>query len=185
MARMVTSDGADPNASRARGGKAFVARAIARPPSNSNGSSNPQAFPLSAPGPQPPGRPLRLPRLRLELVGTRPPQKRWWRKPNLLRPRRLHRMMTTTCTFACRGRRWRQEIPDSPRRCSIMFPRVLSRKIRHQSFVQFRLRCRHPRRSSGLEIPAPFRTHVSRSCSLAGLAIPAGIRWTPNRIWWC
>ena len=166
MARMVTSDGAAPNASRARGGKAFVARAIARPPNSSNGSSNPQAFPLSAPGPQPPGRPLRLPRLRLELVGTRPPQKRWWPKPNLLRPRRLHRMMTTTCTFACRGRRWRQEIPDSPRRCSIMFPRVLSRKIRHQSFVQFRLRCRHPRRSSGLEIPAPFRTHVSQSCLL-------------------
>ena len=31
----------------------------------------------------------------------------------------------------------------------------------------------HPRRGSVLEIPAPFRTRVSRSCNLAGLAIRA------------
>ena len=55
-----------------------------------------------------PGRPLRLPPLRLELVGARPPHKRWLRQPNLLRPRRLRRMVTTTCTFACHGRRWCQ-----------------------------------------------------------------------------
>ena len=36
--------------------------------------------------------------------------KRWLREPNQLRLRRLRRRMTTTCTFACRGRRWRQLI---------------------------------------------------------------------------
>ena len=93
--------------------------------------------------------------LRLELVGTRPPQKRWLRKPNLLRLRRLRRMVTTTCTFACHGRRWRQWIPGSPRRCSTIFSRALGRK------TQFRCSCRHRRRSSGLEIPVPCRTRVS------------------------
>ena len=37
--------------------------------------------------------------------------------------------------------------------------------------LQFQCSCRHPRRSSVLEIPAPFRTRVSQSCNLAGLAI--------------
>ena len=80
--------------------------------------SNPQAVPLSIPGIKPPERPLRWPPLRVELVDTRPPQKRWLREPNLLRLRRLRRRMTTTCTIACRGRRWRQWIPGAPRRCS-------------------------------------------------------------------
>ena len=86
VASKVTSNGTAPKAGRARRGKAFMARATARPPSS---SSNPQAVPLSIPGVKPPGRPLRLPPLRLELVGTRPPQKRWLREPNLLRLRRL------------------------------------------------------------------------------------------------
>ena len=85
----------------------FMARSTART-SSSSSSSNPQAVPLSIPGAKPPGWPLRLPRQRLELVGTRPPQKRWLREPNLLRLLRLRRRMTTTCTFAYRGRRWRQ-----------------------------------------------------------------------------
>ena len=162
----------------------FMARATARPPSSSSSSSsNLQAVPISLPGVKPPARPLRLPPVRLELVGTRPPQKRWLRELNLLRLRRLLRRMTTTCTFACRGKRWRQWIPSAPRRCSTMFPRALGRKMPHQPFNQFRCTCRHRRRSRCLEIPAPFRIRVFRSCSLAGLAIRAWIRWTPNRIW--
>ena len=79
-----------PKVSRERQGKAFMARAIATPPSSSS-SSNPQTVPLSIPGAKPPGRPLRLPPLRLTLVGTRPPQKRWLREPNLLRLRCLRK----------------------------------------------------------------------------------------------
>ena len=37
------------------------------------------------------------------------------------------------------------------------FRRALGRQMTHQSFNQFRCSCRHPRRSSVLEIPAPFR----------------------------
>ena len=159
-----------------------MVRTTASPPSSS--SSNQHAAPFSIPGVKPPGRPLRLPPVRLALVGTRPLQKRWLRRSSPLRLRRLRRMMTTTCTFLSRGRRWSQWIPGSPRRWSTMFPRTLGRrKIPHQSFTQLRCSCRHPRRSRGLEIPAPFRARVSRSCSLAGLAIREWIRWTPDHIW--
>ena len=95
MASKITSNGTARKASGARRGKAFTARATSRPPSSSNRSSNPQSVPLSIPGVNPPGGGLRLPPLRLELVGTRPPQKRWLREPNLLRPRPLHRRLTT------------------------------------------------------------------------------------------
>ena len=44
---------------------------------------------------EPTGGCLRLPRLRLEIVGTRSPQKRWLREPNLLRPRPIRRKLTT------------------------------------------------------------------------------------------
>ena len=145
-------NGTAPKASRARRGKTVMARATARPPSSSNSSSNPRAVPLSVPGGKPPGRPLCLPPLRLELVATRPPQKQWLREPNLLHLRRPRRRMTTTCTFACRGRRWRQWIPGAPRRCSTMVLRELGRKMPRQSFDQFRCSYRHPRRSSGLEL---------------------------------
>ena len=165
VASKVTSNGTAPKASRAKRGKAFMDRATARPPGNSSSSSNPQAVPLSIPREKPPGRPLRLPPLRLELVGTRPHQ-----KLNLLRLRRPRRMVTNTCTFAWQGRRWRQWMPGSTRRCSTIFSRALGRK------TQFRCSCRHPRRSSGLKIPAPFRTRVSLSCSLVGLVIRAWIR---------
>ena len=40
----------------------------------------------------------------LELVRTRPPRKRWLRRPNLLRLKRILRIKTATCTIACRGR---------------------------------------------------------------------------------
>ena len=56
---------------------------------------------------------------------------------------------------------------------STMFLRALGRKMPHQSFSQFRCSYPHPRRSSVFEITVPFRTRVSRSCSLAGLAIRA------------
>ena len=181
MASKVTSNGTAPKATRARRGKAFMARATARPPSSSNISRNQRAVPLSIPGVKPPRGPLRLPPLRLELVGTRPPHKRWLREPNLLRRRRLRGRLTTMCTFACRGRRWRQWIPSAPRRCSNMFPRALRHQMPPQSFSQLRCSCRHRRRSSGVEISAPFRTRVPRSRILAGLAIRTSIRWIPNR----
>ena len=152
MASKVTSNRTAPEASRVRREKAFMVRATARPPSSSS-RSNPQAVRLS----KATGAALRL---RLELVGIRPPQKRWLREPNLLRRQRLRRRVTTTCTFAYRRRRWRQWIPGAPRRCSTMFLRALGRKMPHQSFNQFRCSCRHLCRS-GLEIPAPFCTRVS------------------------
>ena len=71
--------------------------------SSSSNSSSRRAVPLSIPGAKSTGWPLRLPPLRMELVGTTPPQKRWLREPNLLRPRRLRRRMTTTCTFSRAG----------------------------------------------------------------------------------
>ena len=40
----------------------------------------------------------------------------------------------------------------------------------HQSFTPFRCNRRRPRRSSGVRIPAPFRTRMSRSCSPCGNA---------------
>ena len=70
----------------------------------SNCSSYAQAVLLSIPGAKPLRRPLPLPPLRLELEGTRPPQKRWLPKPNLLRLRLLRMMITITCAFACRGK---------------------------------------------------------------------------------
>ena len=168
QAKTQESNGTAPKASRVRRRKAFMARVTARTPSSSS-SSNPQAVPLSIPGAKPPGWPLRLPPLLLELVGTRPPQKRWLREPNLLRLRRLRRRIKTTCTYTCRGRTWRRWIPGAPRRCSTMFIRAPGRKMPHQSFNQFRCSCRRPRRSSVFEIPAPFRTRVSRSCSLLAI----------------
>ena len=71
--------------------------------------------PLSIPGARQPGWPLRLPPL--ELGCTRPPQRWWLRRPNLLCLNHLRRMTTTTCTFAGRGKGWRQWIMGSPRRC--------------------------------------------------------------------
>ena len=64
-------NGTAPKASRARRGKTVMARATARPPSSSSSSSNPQAVALSIPRAKPPGRPLRLPPLWLELVGKK------------------------------------------------------------------------------------------------------------------
>ena len=145
--------------------------------------SNPQAVPLSIPGMKPPERPLRWPPLRVELVDTRPPQKRWLREPNLLRLQRLRRLKTTRCTLAFRERRWHPWIPGEPRQCSNLFPRALGRKVPHLSFNKFRYSCRHSRRNSALEIPAPFRIWEFRTCSLAGLAVRMWIRWTPNPIW--
>ena len=164
-----------------------MARATAGPSSSSSSSSssscsNSQAVTLIIPRAKPQEKALRLPPLRLELVGTRSLQKRWLRGPNLLPLRRLSRRMTTTCTFGCRGRRWRQCMPGEPRRCSTMFFRALGHLMPHQSFNQLRWNCRHPRCIIGLNISAPFRTRVSWSSSLVGLAIRAMIRWTHNRI---
>ena len=54
---------------------------------------------------------------------------------------------------------------------STMFLRTLGRKMPRQSFNQFRCSCRHPRRSSVFEIPAPFRTRVSLSCYVVAAAV--------------
>ena len=102
VASKVTSSEAASKANRVRKGKASMARAMARPPSSSSSNSL-QAVPLSIPGERPPAWPLRLPPP--ELVRTRLPEKRWLRRPNLLRLKHLRRVTTTTCTFACRGRR--------------------------------------------------------------------------------
>ena len=112
----------------------------------------------------------------LELVGTRPPQKRSLRRPNLLRLKRLRRMTTTTCTFACRGRIWRQWIRGSPRWCSTRFPKALGHRMQHEVFTPFRCSRRQPRHSSGVEIPAPVIPRVSWSCSLANVVTRWWIR---------
>ena len=58
VASKVTRNGTVPKVSRARRGKAFMARATAR--SQSSSTSNPQAVPLSTPRAKPPGRSLRM-----------------------------------------------------------------------------------------------------------------------------
>ena len=180
MASKITSIGTTPKASRARRGKAFMARATARTPSSSiisisnssSSSSNPQTVQLSTPGIKPPGWPLRL----------HPYGWSQWVRDRLKSGGYGNRTCWACGVYAegCQLRvhpraasRWRQWIPDAPRRCSTMFLRALGRKMPHQSFNQFPCSCRHPRRSSVFEIPAPFCTHVSRSCNLAGLAIRA------------
>ena len=110
-----------------------MAKATASNPSSSCSSSNPQAVPLSISGAKPQGWPLRLPPLLLELVCTRPPNKRWLRESSLLRLRWLLGRMTTTCKFECRGRRWCQWIPGAPTRCRTMFRRALGSKMQHPS----------------------------------------------------
>ena len=157
-----TSSGTVPKASRVRRGKASMTRPTARPP---HSSSSPQTVPLNMPGARQLGWPLHLPPL--ELVGTRPPQKRWIRRLNLLRLKRLHRMTKTTCTFACRGRRWRRWLTGSPRRCSTRFPIALGRRMKHQLFTPFRCSRRQPHHSSGVEVPAPYIPRVPRSSCLA------------------
>ena len=158
-----TSKGVAAKASRATGRNTFMAKATASNPSSSCSSTNPQAVPLSISGAKPQGWPLRLPPLLLELVCTRPPNKRWLRESNLLRLRWLLRRMSTTCKFECRGRRWCQWIPDAPRRCRTMFRRTLGSKMQHQSSfssgatagtsvsaVSSRFRHRHVRACLGL-----------------------------------
>ena len=115
-------------------------------------------------------------------MGTKPPQKRWLRRLNLLRLNRLlvRRMTTTTGTFACRGRISRQRITGSPRRCSTRFPEALGHIKRHQSFTPFRCSRGQPRHSSGVEIPEPFVPCVSRSCSLADAVTQSWIRLRTN-----
>ena len=66
-----------------------------------------------------------------------------------------------------RGRRWRQWITGSPRRCTTRFSIALGHRMQHQFFTPFRCSRREPRHSSGVEIPAPFIPRVPRSCSLA------------------
>ena len=121
-----------------------MTRAKARPP---HSRSSPQTVPLSMPGARQLGWPLRLPPL--ELVGTRPPQKRWLRRLNLLRLKRLHIMTKTTCSFACRGRRWRQWITGSSRWCSTRFPKELGHRMQHLFFTPLRCSRRQPRHSRG------------------------------------
>ena len=162
MASRDTISGTATKNSRVRWGKASMTRATARPPYS---RSSLQTVPLSIPGARHLGWLLCLPLF--ELVGTRPPQKRWLRRPNLLRLKRLHGITKTTCTFACGGKTWRQWITGSPRRCSIRFPKTLGHRMQHQLFIPFRCSRRQPCQSSGVEIPALFIPHVSRSCSLA------------------
>ena len=171
-----TSSGTAPKACTARRGKASMARPTARP---LDSSSSRQAVLLSIPGARQPVWPLRLPPL--ELVLARPPKRRWLRRANLLRLNHLGGMTATTCTFACRGKGWRQLIMGSPRRCSTRCLRALGHRMQCQFFTSLRCSCRHPRRSSHVVIPAPLHTRVSRSNSRVKVVIPAWIRWRPNR----
>ena len=95
----VISSGTVPKDSRVRQGMAFMATARTQ-----TSNSSPQAVPLSIHGARPPRCPLRLPPL--ERKGTRPPQKRWFRRPSLLSLKRLPRTTMATRIFSCRGRRW-------------------------------------------------------------------------------
>ena len=112
--------------------KASMAIPTARPLYS---SSSPQAVPLSISGARQLGWPLRLPPL--ELVRTRPPQRRWLRRLNLLRLNHLCVMTTTTCTFAGRRKGWRQRIIGSPRRCSTRCLRALGHRMQRQFFTVF------------------------------------------------
>ena len=89
--------GTAPEASMARRGKASMAGPTARPLYSSN---SPQAVTLSIPRARQPGWTQRLPLF--QLVRTRPPQRRWLRRPNLLRLNHLDGVTTTTSSFACR-----------------------------------------------------------------------------------
>ena len=121
------------------------------------------------------GWPLRLPPP--DLVKTRPSQTRWLRRSNLLRLKRLRKMMTT-CKFACGGRRWHQWITGSPRWYSTTFPRLgphNAAPVLHSVSVW-------------LSAPESQQwrgdlTRVSRDYSLADMAIRQWIRWRLNRTW--
>ena len=93
-----------------------------------------EAAPLSIPGARQLGWPLRLPPI--ELVRTRPPQKLWLRRPNLLRLNLLSGITTITWAFACRGKGWRQWIMSSPRRCSTRCLRALDQKMQRSSSLR-------------------------------------------------
>ena len=95
----------------------------------------------------------------------------------------LDGMTTTTCTFACHGKGWRQWIMGSPRWCSTRCLRALGHRMQRQFFTPFRCSCRHPRRSSHVVIPAQFHTRVSWSYSRVEVVIRAWIRWRPNCTW--
>ena len=89
-----------PQSQRSRVGKGVHGQSHGQPPHN---SSSPQTVPVSIPGARQRGWPLCLPSR--ELVLTRPFQTLWSRKSNLMCLNHLRRMTTTTCTFACRGKR--------------------------------------------------------------------------------
>ena len=154
------------HASRARRGKAPMARPTARP---LHSSSSFRAVPLSIPGARQPGSPLRL--TLLELVRTRPPHRRWLRRPNLLCLHHLGGMTMGACTLACRRKGWRQWVMGSPRRCSTRCLRALGHRIHRQFLTPFWCICRHPRRSRHVMIPAPFHTIMSRSYSRVEVVI--------------
>ena len=159
--------------------EASMARASARPPYS---SSSPQAVPLSIPGARPSGCPLLLPHL--ELVGNRSPQKWWLQRPNLLRLKLLRRRVTIMCTFECRGRRWRQWLTGSPRRCVTMFHRALGHRMQRQLFTPFRFNCQHRSLSQQWRgDPGTISYERVSVLQLNWVIIRTWIRWRPNRIW--
>ena len=143
-------------------------------------SSSPQTVPLSIRGARQPGWALHLPPL--ELVRTRPPQRRWFRRPNLLRLNHPGRMTTTTCTFTCRRRVWRQWIMGSLRRCSTRCLRALGHIMQRLFFTPSRCSCRYPRRRSHVVISSRFHLRVSRSYRRVEVVIRTWVRWRPIRI---
>ena len=162
-----------------------MARATARPLYS---SSIPQVVPLSIPGARQLEWSLRLPPL--EPVRTRPPQRRWLRKPNLLRLNHLGRM-----TRRLRVHSRATGTDDDMTMTTVDFG--LTETVQHQVsqsagpqnaapvqfFTPFWCSCRHPHRSSHMVIPAPFHMRVFRSYSRVDVVIRGWIRWTPNRTW--
>ena len=107
-----------------------MARVTVRTPRSSNNS---QEEPISTAGARQPTRPPCLP-LILQ-VGTIPPQERYLRRPNQLHLTQLRRSNPTTCLLACRGKRWRQWVTGSPRRCSNRVTKGLGHIIQRLLFI--------------------------------------------------
>ena len=96
---------------------------------------------------------------------------------NLLRLTKLRRNIPITRTSACRGARLGRWIRGSRTQCSTTFSNALGYIIQPQFFTLFRCSHRHPHRSCGGQIIAPFARRVSRSCSLSDLVTQVWIRW--------
>ena len=180
QAKTQESNGTAPKASRVRRRKAFMARATARPPSSCS-SSNPQAVPLSIPKATGPAPASATPTAgasgyktasKAVVTGTEPAAPAASTEKdddyvNIRVPREKLAPVDTGRTEMVQHRVSQSAGPQNAAPVLQSVPAQLPAPASQQWFAT----------------PAPFRTRVSRFCSLAGLAIRAWIRWTPNRSW--